>query len=712
MITDTILPVILGCATTGGVIACLWLREPASFASRMLVLAMAALAGDALCTGFSLHAQHSLQVVVWQRSGMMARTVALLSLTLFSLTYARVNFREFLRWWRWPLSLIGAVLVGLAVSGWNDCVTTLRLSENDSGWRLGLGRSGSFTLSLQLVLAVAALMNMERTLQAAVGTLRWKVKFVTLGAGVVLAAQIYTITQTLILGAVTPLLGEINLAAMVAGGALVIASLFRAQLGDGDLYISTHLIFRSLTILIVGGYLVAVGGAAKLFFDKGDDCTFLPFKFLLLLAALVALGIALLSDRLRQRAKLLLSRHLLRPRYDHRQVWATLIGRTSQAETAPSFCQETTNWISETFEIMSVTIWLIDESVAKLSFGGSTRGPESQAITPTGANIHSLTRGLRANGDLIDLESTTGDWIELIKHLSPDMFHLGGPQLCLPLLAGQDMVGMMVMTDRVQRLPLTAEELDLIRTIAAHVAARLYVFRLSEQVLQAKQMEAFQAMSAFFVHDLKNTASTLSLMLQNLPTHFDDPAFRHDALRAVAKSVDRINAIIAKLALFRQGMAITPTPADLNTVVTATLAEMTVPAGIDVHHALRPLPAIPLDCEQIRKVLLNLLLNACDAMPDGGSLVVETELHEPWVLLTVADNGIGMSVDFLRRSLFHPFKTSKPQGLGIGLFHAKVIVESHGGRIEVESEPEKGSQFKVWLPVKGGTHESATTRRG
>jgi putative PEP-CTERM system histidine kinase len=467
-----------------------------------------------------------------------------------------------------------------------------------------------------------------------------------------------------------------------------------------------------LTLLVIGGYLVAVGGSAKLFFNRGDDCSFLPFKFLLLLTALVALGIALLSDRLRQRARLLLSRHLLRPRYDHRQVWATLIGRTSQAENAPSFCQETANLISETFEIMSVTIWLIDEPLAKLSFGGSTQEPETRAIVPSGANIHRLTHGLRAHGDLINLDSTTGEWIDLIKHLSPDTFHLGGPQLCLPLLAGPDMVGMMILTDRVQRLPLTAEELDLIRTIAAHVAARLYVFRLSEQVLQAKQMEAFQAMSAFFVHDLKNTASTLSLMLQNLPTHFDDPAFRNDALRAVTKSVNRINAIITKLALFRQGMGVTLTPADLNAVVASTLAEIAVPAGIEVHPELRPLPAIPLDCEQIKKVLINLLLNACEAMPQGGSLVIETEFQEPWVLLNVADNGVGMSVEFMRRSLFHPFKTSKPQGLGIGLFHAKVIVESHGGRIEVESELGKGSQFKVWLPVKGGMHESATSRRG
>lgn len=712
MIDQTILLVILGCACTGGVILCLWLRELSSFASRVLLLAVAALAGEAICSGFSNLAQQSPEVVGWQRAGMMARTVALLSLTLFSLTYARVNYGEFLRRWRWPLTGCAMALAALAWRGWNDLLTVVRLSEDSSGWILDIGRAGSFSLTLQLLLAVAALMNLERTLHAAAGTLRWKVKFITLGVGIILAAQIFTNAQTLILGAIEPRSNEVNLAALVAGSALVVISLLRTKMGNGDLYLSTHLIFRSLTIVVIGGYLVLVGITSKFFMMDGANRIFPPLKILIMFLALVALAIALLSDRLRQRTKLMLSRHLLRPQYDHRQIWVTLISRTSQTPDASSFCQETAKWISETFEILSVTIWIIDEPLAKLGFGGSTQAVTPASPVPSGASVRILAQGLRAGGDLIDLETSSNDCVELIKQLSPDAFNLGGPRITLPLLAGQNLVGMMVMTDRVQRVPLSVEALDLISTIAAHVAARLFVYRLSEQVLQAKQMEAFQAMSAFFVHDLKNTASTLSLMLQNIPRHFDDPAFRDDALRAVSKSVDRINGMITKLALFRKGMPVTPAPADLNTVITAALAEAAIPAGIEVLRETGLLPAIPLDSAQINKVILNLFINACDAMPQGGKLVIKTEFYEPWVLMTVADNGVGMSADFLHQSLFHPFKTSKPQGLGIGLFHAKVIVEAHGGRIEVDSEQGKGSQFRVWLPLKGGSNESEAINRG
>src|SRR5580765_7195927 len=84
-------------------------------------------------------------------------------------------------------------------------------------------------------------------------------------------------------------------------------------------------------------------------------------------------------------------------------------------------------------------------------------------------------------------------------------------------------------------------------------------------------MEAFQTMSAFFVHDLKNTASTLSLMLQNLSVHFDNPAFREDSLRAVSKTVMHINGLISRLSLLRHSLAINPVATDLNALVSESL---------------------------------------------------------------------------------------------------------------------------------------------
>jgi putative PEP-CTERM system histidine kinase len=206
-------------------------------------------------------------------------------------------------------------------------------------------------------------------------------------------------------------------------------------------------------------------------------------------------------------------------------------------------------------------------------------------------------------------------------------------------------------------------------------------------------------MSTFFVHDLKNTASTLSLMLRNLPLHFDNPEFRQDALRGISKTVTHINHLITRLSLLRQDLAQGSVESDLNQLVTQTLSELHEAPDTELVQDLRPVPKVRVDPAQMRHVVTNLVLNAREAAGPAGKIKVETSESDGWVTLAVQDNGCGMSSDFLRRSLFRPFKTTKKNGIGIGMFQCKMIVEAHRGQIQVESAPGKGTAFRVLLPA-------------
>ena len=102
------------------------------------------------------------------------------------------------------------------------------------------------------------------------------------------------------------------------------------------------------------------------------------------------------------------------------------------------------------------------------------------------------------------------------------------------------MLGLLTLNEKLTKDPFSIEDFDLLKAISDQAAASLLNIKLSEHLIQAKKMEAFQALSAFFVHDLKNLASTLSLTMQNLPAHFDDPEFRRDAMATISKSVAKI----------------------------------------------------------------------------------------------------------------------------------------------------------------------------
>jgi putative PEP-CTERM system histidine kinase len=272
--------------------------------------------------------------------------------------------------------------------------------------------------------------------------------------------------------------------------------------------------------------------------------------------------------------------------------------------------------------------------------------------------------------------------------------------MCVPLSAGGALLGLMILGDRVNGIPYSVEDMDLLKCIGDQVGRNLLNTQLSERLLQAKEMEAFQTMSAFFVHDLKNTASTLSLMLQNLPAHFDDRVFRADALETLSKSVARINELIGRLSLLRQQLEISRSGADLNEVVDIALANLNGATRITVQKSFQTLPKIPMDAEQMQKVVTNLLLNAVEAVGEGGAIQVETGSRNGWASLSVTDNGCGMSPEFLARSLFRPFQTTKKKGIGIGMFLSRMIVDAHKGKIEVASRVGRGTTFRILLPLQ------------
>jgi putative PEP-CTERM system histidine kinase len=504
----------------------------------------------------------------------------------------------------------------------------------------------------------------------------------------------------LLYSSINPWLQKIETIALLLTCALLGLAFLRAGLAKADVYPSPRFLQGSAAVLLAGLYLLLVGGLAQVISSLGgDDAS--AWRTFFVLASLAVLVTLVLSERVRQSLRRFVSRHFQRPHYDYRAVWTTFAERTSFIMDKTGLCQAVVKWISETFNVLSVSIWVVDEVNQRLTLGASTALSQNASEPLLGANgqARELIQHLREAGSPIDLESATEPWIESLKEATNSFFPNGGRRICVPIIGRGELVAVLTLGDRVKGVPFDIEDHELLKCVGEHVASHLVNIQLSQKLLQVRELEAFQTMAAFFVHDLKNMGSTFSLMLQNLQAHFDNPEFRKDALRSLSRSVEHLNNLISRLSLLRQQLAIHRAPADLNEVVAAALEGLNGLPHVNIIRNLEPLPRVSIDPEQVQKVLTNLLLNAVEAVGKEGEIRVETGRRNSWAFLAIHDNGPGISPEFMAHSLFRPFQTTKKKGLGIGMFHSKMIIDAHQGKIEVESLLGKGATFRVLLPL-------------
>ena len=561
-----------------------------------------------------------------------------------------------------------------------------------------LSRGDIWMHAAGLIAAIAALLQLERTFAASVGTVRWRIKFMIFGAGAILTARLFSGSQLLITRRLDPALDGFTAGALLAGTVLVLRALRRGADRTLEVYPSQEVLRRSVTVLFAGVYLLFLGTAASTSLSLAGPAGIAPIAFVLL-AGLVALAVATYSERVRWRLKRFVSRHFQRPLHDARAVWLRLTAATSRCSDPASLGRAIADLSAKEFHALSVSVWLLEPRREQLDLVASTAGSVERgtpAASP-GLPAAGIAAHFRSSPAAAELESAAGDWAERLRAANPPMFARRPHRVAVPLVDHGELLGVVVLGDRVDGSPFLPGDLEILECVMTQGAASLQGIRLSQTLAEARQLEAFQGMAAFFIHDLKNASFLLSLMLQNFSTHFDNPAFRADALRSVSQASGHLNDLIRRLCGLREGLRIEPAEADLNEVVTLALREVPRPDTVTIQTQLGAPPRIRADRGQLRKVVTNLLLNATEAIAGDGRIRVATSAEDGWAVLTVGDNGCGMSERFLNESLFRPFRTTKPAGLGIGMFQSRSIIEAHGGRITVNSQPGEGTIFRVYL---------------
>ena len=365
-----------------------------SVAHWSFVAGMAALAAEDVCFALTVDAATPEEMVYWQNWRLIAMAFMPGTWILFSLTYARGNYADFLK--RWRLALVAAFVLPIVLVILTGVDFIISVNQPNTGhWMFGLGIPGNVLNLFFLVATVLVLMNLERTYRAAVGTMLWRIKFMILGLGVLFAVRAYASSQVLLFHAVNLSLEAVTATAMLLGGVLILRSLFRTGHFNADVYPSQSALQNSLTVLLAGAYLLIVGVFAKVVVWFGGDTSF-TLKAFVLLVILVLLAIVLLSDRVRLHARRFLSRHFQRPLYDYRSVWRRFTEETASCVKSAELCQATVKLVTDVFQVLSVSIWLVDDKGENFVFATSTFLSEAKAndLKPQSAEAMEVMRRL------------------------------------------------------------------------------------------------------------------------------------------------------------------------------------------------------------------------------------------------------------------------------------------------------------------------------
>ena len=370
------------------------------------------------------------QMVRWQHCKLWAGSLLPGVWLFFALSYGRGNYREFLS--RWKFLLLAAFILPLALVFFGDQELFIAADQIQTGlWQLSLGPSGFYFFLLLLASLVLAGINFEKTYRAAVGVMRWRIKFMILGLGVLFAVRFCTSSQILLSHHVDARLQMIDAGGLFVGCLLILRSLFRAGHFDLDVYPSHAVLQSSLTVLLAGIYLLAIGVFAKAvsYFSAGDAVIIKWFVFLM---AAVLLAILLLSDRVRLRLNRFVSRHFQRPLYDYRTVWRRFTETTASCVNQMDLCQVAVKSVTDIFQALSVTIWLVDEQQSQLVFAASTFLTETKADTlrPSKEELAEVLAALHAHHEPVDIDAAKENWAAILRRCHPDEFRKGGNRVC------------------------------------------------------------------------------------------------------------------------------------------------------------------------------------------------------------------------------------------------------------------------------------------
>jgi putative PEP-CTERM system histidine kinase len=591
------------------------------------------------------------------------------------------------RWLRIGVVVVGVVLlVGPFVAPY---FIGLGLLPDDP--TLLLARSG-------LLLSLLGLVLLEQIYRNSGPADRQALKYVVVGVGVLLAYDVFLYSQAELLRGITldawSVRGVLNACAVP-----VLAISARRNPGWSlDVFVSRQMVFYTSTFIAVGVYLTVMGLGGFYVRQVGGEWGRVG-QIVFMAGSLVILVSLTASATLRRQTRVFISKHFYRNKYDYRIEWLRFVDTLSSSEDDVK--RTSVRAIAQMLSSPGGMLFIMEDSQRRLV---------PAAAWPFSIDELTSVEALPADSELVTFVKRTGWVVDLQEYRRvPDMYQnlvlpkwfgeLPELRVVSPLRQLDKLVGLVMLFDPPPPFDLTYEDRDLLKTVGRHVATHIAQHDADRKLAEGRQFEAYNRLTAFMMHDLKNSVAQLKLIVANAARHKSNPAFIDDAIDTITNAVERMTRLIEQLRgtpdISRNARL--DVAAIVQEAVERTRDRVPEPR-LSVHGSGLEIVA---DGERLVSVLEHVIRNAQDSVGGAnGEVSVTLEQRDAEAEIAIADTGAGMDTRFVRERLFRPFDSTKgSKGMGIGAYQAREYVRALGGDVEVQSSPGRGTRFLIRLPL-------------
>ena len=551
-----------------------------------------------------------------------------------------------------------------------------------------------------VVMAVLGLILIEQIYRNTPINQRWNIKLLCLCLGTIFAFNLIVYSKSLLYKSLDlPLWqsrGIIN--ALIAPFLGVSLSRLDSISTASSHSVPRKTIFYSTILFGCGVYLILMSAAG--YYLKQTNAEWgETLQTLFIFLAILLLVVSFTSGKIRALAKVYFSKHFFHYSYDYREEWLKISKALAKLESLNDLKKFIISTLTDLVQSSGGGLWLKNDQ-------GHFFLAAEQNLRLTPQELDHLKHG-RQLPEYLAKKQWVIDFYELAHapevyddiDLTPWCYEDSQVWLIVPLFHLNHLEAFVVLTQARVPRKLNWEDHDLLKTVGMQLANALALNKASEALASNRQFEAYHRLSAYLVHDLKNIASQLALIVKNADKHKHNPDFIDDAIDTLNNAVNKMQHIVEQL---KQGKPSTSAIRQLDLVEAINKIQRQHNGTPSLQTDIKPAACIiKADPAKLISVITNLIQNAQDATqkPDGWVKLVLTAQHD-YAVIKIIDNGVGMDESFVAERLFKPFDTTKGNaGMGIGAYEARDFVLKNAGTLEVDSQPGKGTTITLQLPL-------------